>query len=216
MSKKRFFTLAAALLFASVCSADFSLAENGKSSCNIVVKKGAALPVSFGAKELSLFTEKVSSAKIPVAENAVKNAKNIFVGTIEDKDLVKRSGVDAKKLKEDGFALIVKNNVIYIVGQNPRGALYGCYEIVKNMRACVSSSPERTALTIPQKRVSPFRNRIPLKTLTCVTAFFSAAMRSMAQPFLQETIFSAVREHGISLIKKADAPELPICLNLWQ
>ncbi len=131
MSKKRFFTFAATLLFASVCSADFPLAENGKSSCNIVVKKDAPLPVSFGAKELALFTEKVSSAKIPVTNSAVKNLKNIFVGTLADKDLVKKSGIDAKKLKEDGFALTVKNNVIYIVGQNPRGALYGCYEIVK-------------------------------------------------------------------------------------
>ncbi|MBR2363857.1 MAG: DUF4838 domain-containing protein, partial [Lentisphaeria bacterium] len=131
MSKKRFFTFAATLLFASVCSADFNLAENGKSSCNIVVKKDAPLPVSFGAKELALFTEKVSSAKIPVTNSAVKNAKNIFVGTLADKDLVKKSGIDAKELKEDGFALTVKNNVIYIVGQNPRGALYGCYEIVK-------------------------------------------------------------------------------------
>ena len=80
MSKKRFFTFAATLLFASVCSADFNLAENGKSSCNIVVKKDAPLPVSFGAKELALFTEKVSSAKIPVTGSSVKNLKNIFVG----------------------------------------------------------------------------------------------------------------------------------------
>ncbi len=131
MSKKSIFILSAAFLYAAVCSADFKLAENGKTQCNIVVKKGVELPVSFGAKELALFTEKVTSAKIPVTNTAEKNAKNIFVGTLADKDLVKKAGIDAKNLKEDGFALIVKKDAVYIIGANPRGALSGCYEIVK-------------------------------------------------------------------------------------
>lgn len=131
MSKKSFFTLLAASLFAVTCSADFSLVKNGRTQCNIVVRKGAALPVTFGAKELSHFVEKVTSAKIPVSTQEVKNAKNIFVGTLADKDLVKKASIDGKKLKEDGFALVVKKDLLYIIGQNPRGALYGCYEILK-------------------------------------------------------------------------------------
>ena len=111
--------------------ADFQLTENGKTQCRIVVKKDAAQPVSFGARELSKFTEKVSSAKIPVVNAAAKGKNNIFVGTIADKKLLKASGIDGEKLKEDGFALAVKKNALYIVGQNPRGALYGCYEILK-------------------------------------------------------------------------------------
>ena len=129
MNQKSILTLSAAFLAAFALSADFPLAENGKTQCSIVVKKGVPLPVSFGAKELALFTEKVSSAKIPVSDKA-GSSKNIFVGTIDDPELVKKSGIDASGLKEDGFALTVTKDAVYILGQNPRGALYGCYEIL--------------------------------------------------------------------------------------
>ena len=117
MNRKSILTLSAAFLAAFALSADFPLAENGNPRCSIVVKKGAPLPVSFGAKELALFTEKVSSAKIPVTETA-GSGKNIFVGTIEDPELVKKSGVDASKLKEDGFYFRVCKGT-QIVQRNP-------------------------------------------------------------------------------------------------
>ncbi|MBO4304740.1 MAG: DUF4838 domain-containing protein [Lentisphaeria bacterium] len=131
MNKKTVFSLFAALLASSLCAGDFVLAKDGTTQCNLVVAKDAAPPLSFGAKELSSFTEKVSSAKIPVSSEPVKGANNIFVGTIADKKLLEKSGIDAKVFKEDGFALVVKENELYIVGENPRGALYGCYEILK-------------------------------------------------------------------------------------
>ena len=78
MSNKSIILFTALLLASFTCSADFQLTKDGKSQCNVVVKKDAPLPVIHGAKELALFTEKVSSAKIPVTNTAVKNAKNIF------------------------------------------------------------------------------------------------------------------------------------------
>ena len=130
MQKKYLASFSFIILGAFNSLADFPLTENGMTQCCIVVKKDAELPVSFGAQELSRFTEKVSSAKIPVADAAAKGKNNIFVGTIADKKLLMASGIDGEKLKEDGFALAVKKNTLYIVGQNPRGALYGCYEIL--------------------------------------------------------------------------------------
>ncbi|MBP5182238.1 MAG: DUF4838 domain-containing protein, partial [Lentisphaeria bacterium] len=147
--------------------------ENGKTQCSIVVKKEAPLPVTFGAKELALFTEKVSSAKIPVSDKA-GSSKNIFVGTIEDPELVKESGVDASGLKEDGFALVVKKDAVYILGQNPRGALYGCYEIVKKYAGVRFLFPgedgiyysEKKTISIPEQKTvrNPY---LPYRLIQC-------------------------------------------------
>ncbi len=176
MSKKSFIIFAALVLAAFTCTADFQLVKDGKSQCNIVVKKGAPLPLAHGAKELALFTEKVTTAKIPVKNEAVKNANNIFIGTIADKDLLKISGIDAKKLKEDGFALAVKKNTVCIIGQNPRGALYGCYEILKKYAGVRFLTPgedgtyypSRKTISIPEQNIirNPYMR---YRTYQCAT-----------------------------------------------
>ena len=160
MGNKAILVLFGAVLCAFTAMGDFQLAERGKSSCTVVVKKGAALPLSFGAKELALYTEKVTSAKIPISNSARKNAKNIFIGTISDKEFLKAAGINAKKLKEDGFALTVKKDAIYIIGQNPRGALYGCYEIVKKYAGVRFLAPgedgtyysRKSSISIPEQK----------------------------------------------------------------
>ncbi|MBO5762222.1 MAG: hypothetical protein J6S53_11860, partial [Lentisphaeria bacterium] len=197
MSKKSFIIFAALVLAAFTCTADFQLVKDGKSQCNIVVKKGAPLPLAHGAKELALFTEKVTTAKIPVKNEAVKNANNIFIGTIADKDLLKNSGIDAKKLKEDGFALAVKKNTVCIIGQNPRGALYGCYEILKKYAGVRFLAPgedgtyypSRKTISIPEQNIirNPYMR---YRTYQCATELSGRAEINGSTFLTRNNLFS--------------------------
>ncbi len=130
---KKMFLYGAAAFFA-VCSYSLhalDLVKNGKAASCIVLSGNAPAPVKFGAKELSFYLKKITGADIKTSALSSKDLNNIHIGTFADKDLVKNAGLSGTKIKEDGFALVVKAKDLYIVGNNPRGALYGAYHILK-------------------------------------------------------------------------------------
>ena len=134
MLKSLFFSFAccSCTLFAfSLSAEDFTLVKDGKSVSAIVVKKNVPPPVKYGAEELSLYLGKIAKAAPQIGDKEVKGLYNIHVGTLADHSLVKKAGIDPTSLKEDGFAITARKDGLYIIGQNPRGAMYGCYEIVK-------------------------------------------------------------------------------------
>ena len=102
-----------------LCGAGFAkdvvLVRDGVAKCRIVVAEDASRPEKFGARELATYFEKVTGC------GELAGAYPI------------RVTVDANngELREDGFILDVRTDGLDIVGQNPRGALYGCYEILK-------------------------------------------------------------------------------------
>ena len=115
-----------------ICSADVDLVRDGKACSVIVVKKDAPAPLRFGAAELSRFLGKIAGGTPPaVAERAVPGRNAVFIGTTADAGLVKESGIASGDLKEEGFAIAAGGNRVYVIGRDPRGALYGCYEILK-------------------------------------------------------------------------------------
>ena len=57
------------------------LVKDGKAASRIVVKPSAPLPVSFGAKELSSYLEKISGAKLQIASEPAEGLHNVYIGT---------------------------------------------------------------------------------------------------------------------------------------
>ena len=117
MNRRRF--CGVALLAAASCAApswaeDVALVENGVAKCRVVVAPEASKPEKFGAEELAKYLDKVTGCGELNGEYPI---------------YVKVKGHPA--LKEDGFAIEVTPERMTIVGQNPRGALYGCYEVLK-------------------------------------------------------------------------------------
>ena len=102
---------------------EFTLVRNGKSQCQIVVSKNSSKPEQFGASELSDYICKSTGAKIPVVmrDTPVKGKRVVRI-TVDN---------SVEGLREDGFAIETTPESITITGFNPRGALYGCYEILK-------------------------------------------------------------------------------------
>lgn len=135
MSGKTFLRFVCGVLLCGaeiLCAGEVVLVKEGKAASRIIVKRDAPLPVSFGAKELSDYLEKISGGKLEIASEPAGGLHNVYIGTLADKELVNAAGIKPEQLKEDGFALSTTgDNTLYIIGQNPRGALYGAYEILK-------------------------------------------------------------------------------------
>jgi len=107
--------LAAGLLAGfAFASENVALVEEGVAKCRVVVAADASKPEKFGAAELAKYLGKATGC-----------------GALDGAYPIRISVKPLPELKEDGFVLDVRADGLDIVGANPRGALYGCYEILK-------------------------------------------------------------------------------------
>ena len=119
---KKTMTLAAALCGAVAASAaDVTLVEDGVSKCRVVVGEDAHPALRFGAREIAKYLGVATGAKVEV---------NDCVGLLPVTVRL-ANGAEAAALKEDGFTIDATPRGVEVVGANPRGALYGCYDILK-------------------------------------------------------------------------------------
>ena len=91
---------------------------DGVAKCRVVTAANASKPELFGKAELEKYLPKVYGC------GALDGDYPISISV--DADRVKTG-----ELKEDGFILDVREDGLSVIGANPRGALYGCYEILK-------------------------------------------------------------------------------------
>ena len=109
-------TLAAMLGCAAAASAaDVTLVDNGMAKCRVAVAEGAHPALRFGARELAKYLGVATGCGALDGDYAVA---------------VRVDGT-AKDLREDGFEIDVRRDGMTITGANPRGALYGCYDVLK-------------------------------------------------------------------------------------
>ena len=126
----RFFagiSLCAVCCAASAASDEVTLVADGVAKCRVVVADDASRPEKFGAQELAKYLAKATGCDekgLGIREQGT--GERISVRVSVDGGLVK-SG----ELQSDGFVIDVKPTGIDIIGANPRGALYGCYELLK-------------------------------------------------------------------------------------
>ncbi len=103
-------------------AADVTLVDGGAAKCRIVVADDAHPALKFGAREMAKYLGVATGAKVEV--NAA--AAGLLPVAVR---LAK--GGEAAALKEDGFTIDAMPRGVEIIGANPRGALYGCYDILK-------------------------------------------------------------------------------------
>ena len=131
MKRKILLSLAAAA--AAFCPITYGLdvVKDGQPTSVIVIAPNAPPPVRHGGEELAAYLKKITGAEIGISHGASANHNNLFIGTFEDPEIVKRADLAGTKVKEDGFVFLVKGRDLFLVGSNPRGALYGCYHLLK-------------------------------------------------------------------------------------
>jgi len=123
MKKSYYAVVGACMLFAgagcrfgeeSACRGPAPLVADGVAKCRVVVSEDASSPEKFGAEELAKYLDKATGC-----------------GALNGAYPIRISVKSLPELEEDGFVLDVRADGMDIVGANPRGALYGCYEVLK-------------------------------------------------------------------------------------
>ncbi|MBR2906156.1 MAG: hypothetical protein IKC08_09685, partial [Lentisphaeria bacterium] len=84
----------------SVWAKEYRLTDNGKIVSHVVISKKASAAEQHAAKELAVYLAKISKAAKPVMPGPVakKGKYNIYPVLVSNDNMVKKSGVDVKKL----------------------------------------------------------------------------------------------------------------------
>ena len=118
---KRILLSVACLGVTGFCAADVVLVEDGAAKCRVVVAEDAHPALKFGAREIAKYLGVATGAKVEV--NAAAGLLPVTVRLA--------NGAEAAAHKEDGFTIDATPSGVEVIGANPRGALYGCYDILK-------------------------------------------------------------------------------------
>lgn len=103
---------------AEVPSQSAKIAMGGKTSWRVYVPSKAGLIERFARDELKKYVEKMSGVRLPDAER--KGPHTISLGL-------------KKGLGHDGYSVSVSPDSIVITGENPRGVLYGVYDLLERL-----------------------------------------------------------------------------------
>ncbi len=117
------------------------LAKGGVSNWSILLPANAGIVERFAADELAKYVKKISGAKIMFADPAgAKPVSNVIHIGLR-RELAAEFGIDCGPDGElptpaegfDGYELSITPERIVIAGENPRGALYGVYDILERL-----------------------------------------------------------------------------------
>ena len=115
---------------ANMQAKDFDLVKDGKSVSTIVLRPNMSAVEAYAAVELATYLEKITGAAIPVKMAPEKGSYNIFLSA-GSPQLPEAAQAQMYKVKDDGFLIHASDNGLYIVARQPRGVLFGAYEILK-------------------------------------------------------------------------------------
>ena len=117
-----------------VCS--IAVAVNGEANSFIAIDDNAHRVIWQAARELQNYFRKITSARIQI-HNSVSADTPVFVLGTPESEVVKPVLKDkipamVKQIKDDGYAVIVRGQKVYIIGTVPRGVLNGVHRFILN------------------------------------------------------------------------------------
>lgn len=107
---------------------DLTLVRDGKASATIIVSATAAPDERLAAEELRLYLRKMSGAEVKIADAPVANSASIRITTY---DAARLAGWRGTKPAPNGAAITRGKDALWIVGETPRAALDGTYELLE-------------------------------------------------------------------------------------
>ena len=154
-------TLAAAPLF-----------EHGATTWQIVISPKASSAEAWGARELSSYLEKISGAAFPIVKTAeIPSAGGLVIGTAASFPELKELAPAVPADEQDSLRVIARTGNLYLLGNNPRSALYAVYSFLEKvfgvrwlfMGEAGEVVPRKDAMTLPPeldiRETSRFRYR---------------------------------------------------------
>jgi hypothetical protein len=124
------------------------LSDGGRSDYTIVVASNASDSEKHGAKELQMFLEQISGAKLPIATDADGvDGPMVLVGRSKKVDALEK--IDFETLGDEGFVLRTVPPHLVLAGGRQRGSLYAVYTFLEDQLGCRWFTP--TASRIPKR-----------------------------------------------------------------
>lgn len=132
------------------------MAENGRSSWQIVLPQEASPPVRYAAEELQRFVEEMTGAEMPIVDDSAPLPERAVL--LGDNRHLPALGVevDFEQLGAEGYVLRTAGDRLVIAGGEPRGTLYGVYGLLEEHLGCrwftpdVSRIPHYDRLVLPE------------------------------------------------------------------
>ncbi|MBU6402589.1 MAG: DUF4838 domain-containing protein, partial [Verrucomicrobia bacterium] len=160
-------------------AANLTLATHSQTRYRIVIAADAIPSERYAAEELQRYLEKMSDARLPIVRDTERAVTHeILLG---DNAHLRRLGLrlDLAKLGQEGFILRTYRGRLIIAGGQPRGTLYGVYELLEEKLGVrwftpeVEYVPPRSPLRVPALD----ETRIP--TLEYREDFWTEALRDV-------------------------------------
>ena len=106
------------------------LAENGQTRYAIVIGAEADYGEDMAARELALFLHQITGAEFPIRhDDAPASDFEIVLGRTRRKSM-SRVPAHLRNDNWEGFAIVREGDRLYIMGNIPRGTLYGVYDFL--------------------------------------------------------------------------------------
>ncbi|MBR4257654.1 MAG: DUF4838 domain-containing protein [Kiritimatiellae bacterium] len=81
---------------------------------------------------MAVYLARVAGCEKPaVVTNVQAGVSAVIVGSKDNLSLLEVAGLQPNDLRKDGFAHVLKEGRLYVIGADPRGVLYGCYDLIK-------------------------------------------------------------------------------------
>jgi hypothetical protein len=140
------------------------LVRDGKPTATIVVAPGASKAVQFAGQELQAIVQQVTGARLPVANKLPGGGGTavllgVKAANLGGKDVL--AAADLGDVSGDGYVIAPmpehKPPVLAVVSREPRGVLYGVYELLERYAKCgffcdgdfLPKAEDLTVLNIP-------------------------------------------------------------------
>ena len=133
------------LLFCAVLTAapkaknaggSIAVALDGEANSLIAIDDNSHRIIWQAARELQNYFRQLSGARIPIGNSVPSNAYCFILGTPDSqvvKPLLKGKALALiKQIRDDGYAVIVRGQKVYIIGAVPRGVLNGVNRFIFN------------------------------------------------------------------------------------
>ena len=132
---KKWMFAAFAVLTLSVFGAQVKIAENGEAVSRIVIDLDAPAPVQLAARELQNYFRQITTARVSILNDPGSKKNTAFILGTLDSPQVKPAFEKEARLQEqltgnDGYAVKVSGNKVYIVSSCPRGVLNGVHRFI--------------------------------------------------------------------------------------
>jgi hypothetical protein len=190
---------AAVVSFSLSARAALTLAAKGKTDYSIVIATNAIPSERYAAEELQRYLEKMSGAKLPIVTDAARaGSREILLG---DNAHLRKLGLklEADKIGTDGFILRTEHNRLIILGDKPRGTLYGVYTLLEEQLGVRWFTPEVETVPQTNRIVLPTLNETRVPALEYREVFWRETMRDAdfaARHRLNGHHYALTEKHG--------------------